>query len=375
MHQQRRLSSVLCFPLFILIMTCKTAARSTAFLLSRTTSTSTRRLSHRGHSCVLKVAKRWTSSDIDINTCPLSSFCSFPAYQLPSPPPDLTQLQPGQRVVTFGDVHGDLDALQEFLTIAGVYDLHSGKWIGGTTICVQCGDILDRGNEELACLELVCNLSKQAQEAGGSLQMLFGNHEALNAVGLFQYTTGDDEFEFQIGKPLDLLSPVSHKWRLQFAGNQPARWAACEPGGLLSGWLQNCQVVCVVGRTVCVHAGLTKEHLLKYGGIEGMNAQAREWIAKQQHLQNNNLFPNATVNTVIEEAQARAQVASKSMPACLGGGIGSDSPVWMRDYSAPNDAPPKNRQAQKMIGTCIVNVMLCVCIVCECSVLLTICSI
>lgn len=38
------------------------------------------------------------------------------------------------------------------------------------------------------------------------------------------------------------------------------------------------------------------------------------------------------------------------MPDCLGGGIGASSPVWMRDYSQPNDREPKNPKAKSMIG-------------------------
>lgn len=43
-------------------------------------------------------------------------------------------------------------------------------------------------------------------------------------------------------------------------------------------------------------------------------------------------------------------MASKTMPDCLGGGIGASSPVWMRDYSQPNDREPKNPKAKSMIG-------------------------
>jgi hypothetical protein len=55
---------------------------------------------------------------------------------------------------------------------------------------------------------------------------------------------------------------------------------------------------------------------------------------------------------VIASAQKRAKVASKTMPDCLGGGIGASSPVWMRDYSQPNDKEPKNPKAKNMIGEC-----------------------
>lgn len=81
-----------------------------------------------------------------------------------------------------------------------------------------------------------------------------------------------------------------------------------------------------------------------------MNQQAQDWITSQQHFRNNNNGNYATNEQVRIDAQARANAASISMPECLGGGIGSHSPVWMRDYSQPNDSPPRNPKAQKMIN-------------------------
>jgi len=277
--------------------------------------------------------------------------------------PDLPK---GQRIVAFGDVHGDITALRSFLVTAGILDPESSVaepvWCGGTTICVQTGDVLDRGDDELACFRLLASLARQAYEAGGALLLLYGNHESLNAAGLFQYTNpgGNMEFERTIGARID-YNYGSNRWRLQFAGNQPSRWASFEPGGLLSAnMLSNMLVTCVVGRTVFVHAGLMASHLSPgntinnqgqkvYGGVTRLNQQAREWIVKAHHGDNNNWGEYNTVEEVISAAQNRAKVASKTMPDCLGGGIGASSPVWMRDYSKPNDAEPKEPRAKQMI--------------------------
>lgn len=116
--------------------------------------------------------------------------------------PDLPK---GQRIVAFGDVHGDITALRSFLVTAGILDPESSierpVWCGGTTICVQTGDVLDRGDDELACFRLLATLARQASEAGGALLLLYGNHESLNAAGLFQYANpgGNMEFERTIG--------------------------------------------------------------------------------------------------------------------------------------------------------------------------------
>jgi len=123
-------------------------------------------------------------------------------------------------------------------------------------------------------------------------------------------------------------------------------------------------VSCVVGRTVFVHAGLVASHLKydgdgddggddgkygKYGGVSRMNEEARDWILKSHHGDNNNWGEFDTVDEVIDAAQKRAKVASETMPDCLGGGIGAASPVWMRDYSQPNDREPKNPKARDMM--------------------------
>lgn len=207
---------------------------------------------------------------------PLSKFAPLDqTYNLVSPAADFIPLKDKQRLVCFGDVHGDLHALETFLRVAQVYE--NGEWVGGNTILVQCGDILDRGSEELACFSMLTKLSQQAQAAGGAVIVLWGNHEALNAAGLFQYATDDVEYEQQLGTYLD-DKLQTERWRIQFAGNQPSRWAAYEPGGLLAKRLMaNMKVAVKVGRTVCVHAGLTAKHLDDYGGLPGINQKAQDW--------------------------------------------------------------------------------------------------
>jgi hypothetical protein len=275
----------------------------------------------------------------------------FSQYALPAVSDDVIPLLPDQRLLCVGDVHGDLDALKKFLEIAQVYDRTSQHWTGGNSIVVQCGDILDRGTEELACFELLADLARQAERKGGKVILLFGNHEALNSGGLFHYAYdgGNLEYEEKIGKVADhTLS--SNRWRLQYAGNQPSRWAVHEPGGLLANvLLRQMKVAIQVGETVCVHAGLTKEHLVEYGGIAGMNQQFKQWI-ETASVPFSNKGEYESADAVIQSAQNRAKIISKQMPSCLAGGAGAESPVWMRDYSQPADLPPKNPNAQQMIN-------------------------
>lgn len=285
-------------------------------------------------------------------------------YQLPTLPDVQTDLKKNQRIVAFGDVHGDVKACVEFLVTAKVMDpsstIENPIWTGNNTICVQCGDVLDRGDHELSCLRLLTSLARQAEEAGGALYLLHGNHEALNANGLFQYAFpgGNKEIEGIFGTELDTSrGNGTQTWRLQYAGNQPSRWATFEPNGLLSRpLLSNMKVAVVVGRTVFVHAGLMAEHLKASGGVEGMNQQCRDWFLAElpSELQNDDATAFRSVEDVINNASLRAKTVSKSMPECLGGGIGAKSPVWMRDYSSPADTSPNNHhEAQTLIDECL----------------------
>lgn len=275
----------------------------------------------------------------------------------------LTDIPKGTRIVSFGDVHGDILALYKFLQASQLLDpkstITNPIWNGGDAILVQCGDILDRGAEELFCLRYLTSLARQAPASGGRVILLHGNHEALNANGLFQYADprGNEEIEVVLGKELDnKKSEGTPRWRIQYAGNEASRWAAFEPNGWLAEPLySNMGVTAVVGKTVFVHAGLTKDHITKFGGIEKMNTDCREWFVSEypDEFKNDDGYKFQTVQEVIDNANARARRASKTMPAPLGGGIGAASPVWMRDYSSPADAVPKSPIAQQMIDDCL----------------------
>lgn len=73
----------------------------------------------------------------------------------------------------------------------------------------------NRGAEELFCLRYLTSLARQAPKQGGKVILLHGNHEALNANGLFQYAdrNGNQEIEVVLGKALDAKrSEGTERW-------------------------------------------------------------------------------------------------------------------------------------------------------------------
>ncbi|CAN6305293.1 unnamed protein product, partial [Urochloa humidicola] len=78
---------------------------------------------------------------------------------------------PGRRIVAIGDCHGDLSQTRAALVLAGVLSAESDGhlWKGGRTVLVQVGDILDRGEDEIAILSLLSSLNAQAKSQGGAV--------------------------------------------------------------------------------------------------------------------------------------------------------------------------------------------------------------
>ncbi|MBB4687989.1 metallophosphoesterase [Amycolatopsis jiangsuensis] len=84
-----------------------------------------------------------------------------------------------------GDVHGHRDALVDALRAEGLVD-GDGTWTGEQDRLCFLGDFTDRGPDGVGVIDLVRDLQEQAADAGGSVQMLLGNHEIL-LLGMYHF--------------------------------------------------------------------------------------------------------------------------------------------------------------------------------------------
>lgn len=84
-----------------------------------------------------------------------------------------------KRIVAVGDLHGAYEYFRDILIGTGLID-PDNRWIGGQTHLVQIGDVMDRGDEAKAIFDLIRILEKEAEEAGGYVHLLIGNHEEMN---------------------------------------------------------------------------------------------------------------------------------------------------------------------------------------------------
>jgi hypothetical protein len=204
------------------------------------------------------------------------------------------------RVVAVGDVHG---AFTEFVTVlqrTGLVDAKR-RWSGGSATFVQIGDILDRGARTRDCLDLVMDLERQAEKAGGQVIPLLGNHEAMNVMGDLRYVTPEIYRTFATERSEDiraqafqdyvafLSAHAGHVHSLAVPADEATRkkWMdehplgsfeyrdAFGPGGKYGRWIRRHQAIAQVGDGLFVHGGLNPA--LPFQNVAELDAQvARE---------------------------------------------------------------------------------------------------
>ena len=88
-----------------------------------------------------------------------------------------------RRVVSIGDLHGDLRGFGAIGRACGLLD-ERGGWRGGLTHLVLMGDLVG-GEHSRLLLNAVMRLEREALRAGGRVHALLGNHDLLPIAGRF----------------------------------------------------------------------------------------------------------------------------------------------------------------------------------------------
>lgn len=180
------------------------------------------------------------------------------------------------RIVAIGDLHGDWQKAIDSFRAAGVIRVTDDEvvWSGGDTVVVQLGDVLDRGDYEIAIVNLLRGLDQQARLHGGAVYMLNGNHESLNICGDFRYVTPGAFVESAMfaGISEELLND----WELLAR----VRFAVYKPGGPMAVELAKNPTVLVVNDTVFAHGGLLPTHAAY--GLERLNNEVAAWMRAER---------------------------------------------------------------------------------------------
>jgi len=143
------------------------------------------------------------------------------------------------------DVHGHDELLVRALRQAGLTD--ADGWSGGQAHLTFLGDYFDRGPDGIAVIDLVRRLENEAEEAGGRVEALIGNHEIL-ALGMSRF--GDERIPSDPGR----RTSFARSWALN--GGQVG-----DQGRLTDehiAWLSGLDAVTLAGPDLLLHADTTE---------------------------------------------------------------------------------------------------------------------
>jgi hypothetical protein len=139
------------------------------------------------------------------------------------------------------DIHGEYDTLVAVLRNAGVID-GQNRWSARRAQLVVAGDMTDRGRDVTRLLWFLYSLEKQAEQAGGRVHVLLGNHEVMVMLADLRYVHG---------KELAIAHGHGISYDRLF---DPRR-------SILGRWLASKPAVVRIGDLLLAHGGVSTEYL------------------------------------------------------------------------------------------------------------------
>lgn len=154
------------------------------------------------------------------------------------------------RIISIPDLHGDYERAVQILQAAGLVNIKTGAWSGGTATLVQTGDIVDRGPDSTKIYKLFARLAAEAPKQGGEVINILGNHELMNIKGDLRYVSSKE---------------------MQKAGGR-SRWQALwQANAQIGQQVRKFKTAVKVGHVLFVHAGLLPKFLKNGHTLDDVN--------------------------------------------------------------------------------------------------------
>jgi hypothetical protein len=256
-----------------------------------------------------------------------------------------------------GDLHGDFSAWRDITLAARLVDAE-GRWIGGDTVLVQTGDVVDRGPDSLRIIQDLMRLQREALPAHGQVIALVGNHEAMNMTGDFRYVSAGDYAAFVDGKSAQRREALydSNKKAIETAYRQQdprttddaAKQAwfnatplgsiehsiAWAPTGAIGRWVAANPAVVLLDGNIFVHGGISP--LYANIPVDEINRQVRAALLA------NTTDPQSIINDPMGPLWYRGLAAESTGAA--------DSPSPSVNGAAPAPEPPIENQLETLLS-------------------------
>jgi hypothetical protein len=235
-------------------------------------------------------------------------------------------LEPTDRTIAIGDIHGDLDVAIKTLELAKcikeekikndncitvIYKDGTKKyyiWIGEKTRVVQVGDQVDRCRpydmmceiaiidkdeaSDIKILNLYTDIDKKAQEVGGRVISILGNHELMNVSGNMNYVSfmGLAQFYNEVNDQnqvnlaeINNINDIDERLKIASIGKKERQKAFSNVDKSNRKQELNKFLACtrtsaiIIGKLLFVHGGMVEQIANAYK-ISHLNLIVRKWL-------------------------------------------------------------------------------------------------
>lgn len=160
-----------------------------------------------------------------------------------------------EKMLVLSDIEGGFAAFRNLLLANGVINEHY-QWTYGNAHLVLAGDFVDRGYFVTQVLYLIFHLEQQAEQAGGKVHYILGNHEIMNMQGDHSYAVG----KYTYAAALLGISQTE-----LYTGNKT----------FLARWLSSKNTMEKIGDNLIVHAGLHPDFTDVVFNLDSINQKVR----------------------------------------------------------------------------------------------------
>lgn len=189
------------------------------------------------------------------------------------------------KIVALSDVHGQYDVTTTLLKNNKIIDA-AENWAYGDGHFVIVGDIFDRGPNVTELLWLIYKLEKQAEQAGGKVHYLLGNHEFMVMLNDLRY----------INKKYRQTERILRTHYNELYGNET----------VLGRWLRSKATIITINDNLFVHGGISSEFMASGFNLEATNQKLRQSLMETER--------------------------DKKWDSIYGKYYDSDAPIWYRGY-------------------------------------------
>lgn len=159
------------------------------------------------------------------------------------------------KIAVISDVHGQYDLTVKILKNNHIID-EKLNWVFGKGQLVIVGDIFDRGPKVTELLWFVFNLEKKAEQNGGKVHFILGNHEFMVMQNDLRY----------INKKYWLTAKLLNTPYNELYGKETA----------LGRWLRSKNTILNINNNLFLHAGISEVFISKGFNLEETNQKIRQ---------------------------------------------------------------------------------------------------